>query len=744
MTFERMFLSNTVLIPLVLTVIICIILTFFPLVGTLGFEYAAVTGFVLAFVSVFISAELIDKDYKTHTAGRRLSDRISSVLLVNLVIVGAVYLIGIISSLIKGDCNIKEGSLFFLLIPVVTVFFSASLGFLTGYVFGKRGFFAGALIIIGTVIYSLWRLYSDAPLFVYNPVFGFFPGPIYDEVLPVTLTLVTYRIVTALWGMLFLLAITTANGLVYRRIGVWDLLKLIIVCGALILSYSYKHEIGFSYSRGYITERILPASIETDHFIIYYDPGSLWAEHIDLIAGDHEWRYRQLAEYLDVNSGEKIRSYVYPDTDIRKKVVGAGDTTIANPIHKEIHMVYDSFPQPILKHELTHVMAVDFGTRFLKMSPSIGLLEGLAVAADWDGDGYTRHQWAKSIIEKDMALPISDITGFGFWYAPPAISYTLMGSFSRYLIDKYGIDKFKTVYRTGDFAVYGKSLDDLASEWKTFLESVDTPPEVRAIAEARFGEPSIFGATCPRRVAALKEEGVKHFANDNYHRAGGLFEEALSYNGADPVLLNGLAYSLYYEGSYEEAARIAGSPPSIPEVDKTILENLRANALWQSGNTEQAEAAFKAIRLKFLPDDLKRELDIKISAIREGGEVEERIREFFSTRDKVRQAATLQELTILSPEYSPAYYLLGRMFFNNGDYKRASSYLTLAEYLGLQSDELSGENLRILGTSLFAVGDYGRAEEVFKTLASSGGTRSQHYALDFAQRARWAKERQLK
>lgn len=739
-----MFLSNTVLIPLVLTIIVSIILTFFPLVGALGFEYAAVTGFVLAFVSVFVSAELVDRDYKTHAAGRRLSDRISSVLLVNLVILGSVFLVGIISSLIKGDCNIKEGAVFFLLIPAVTVFFSGSLGLLTGYVFGRRGFFIGALIIIGIIIYSLWRLYSDASLFVYNPVFGFFPGPIYDEVLPVTLTLVIYRIVTVLWGMLFLLVITLANGVVYKRIGIWDFVKIFVVCWALILSYSYKHEIGFSYSRGYITERVLPASVETDHFIIYYDPGSRWAGQISLIAEDHEWRYRQLAEFLDVDSGDKIRSYVYPDTDTRKKVVGAGETTIANPIHKEIHMVYDSFPHPILKHELTHVMAGDFGTRFLKMSPSIGLLEGLAVAADWNGDGYTRHQWAKSLIEKDMAVDISDIAGFGFWYAPPAISYTLMGSFSRYLIDTYGMDKFKTVYGTGDFGVYGKSLNELAAEWQEFLEGVDTPPEARAIAEARFGEPGIFGATCPRRVAALKEEGFWHFANDNYHRAGGLFEEALSYNGVDPVLLNGLAYSRYYEGNYREAARIAGSPVSIPDVDRTILENLRGNALWQSGSTEEAEAVFNAVRRKPLPENLKRELDIKISAIREGGHPEESIREFFSTRDRVRQTAALEESTVISPEYSPAYYLLGRMFYSNGDYGRAARYLTLAEYLGLPSEELTEENLRILGISLFAVGEYGPAEEIFRTIASSGGAQSQNYALDFADRARWAKERQLK
>jgi len=66
-------------------------------------------------------------------------------------------------------------TVFFLLIPVVSVFFSSSLGLLTGYIMRRRGFIAGALILIGIFAYSLWELYSEPSLFVYNPLYGFFP-----------------------------------------------------------------------------------------------------------------------------------------------------------------------------------------------------------------------------------------------------------------------------------------------------------------------------------------------------------------------------------------------------------------------------------------------------------------------------------------------------------------------------------------------------------------------------------------
>lgn len=744
MNFERMFLSTTSLIPLALVIVISIVLTFFPLAGALGFEFSAVMGFVLSFISVFISAELMVSDYKIHSAGKRISDRVSSILLVNFVFLSVVYLIGLLSSLFKGDCFIKEGTIFFLLIPVVSVFFSASLGLLAGFITRRRGFFVGALILIGIIIYSLLKLYRDPSLFVYNPLFGFFPGPIYDEAIPVTLTLVTYRGITALWGFLFLILLTLANGFSYRRAGAWDFVKLLTVGISLFVAYSHEHEIGISYSREYITGEILPASVETDHFIIYYDPASPEAKHIGLIAGDHEWRYAELSKFLKTGPHEKILSYIYPDEETRKRVIGAGETTIANPIHKEIHLVYETFPQPVLKHELTHVMAGDFGTEILRMSPEIGLLEGLAVAADWSGDSYNPHQWSKALIRNGMAPNIEKITGFGFWYAPPALSYTLMGSFSRYLIDTYGIEKFKTVYRTGDFSVYKKSLPELVADWKKFLEGVDTPEEAFAIAKARFGAPSIFTAACPRRVAALKAEGFKYYGEDNYWKARESFSKALRYDGSDPVLLNGLAYSNYYEGDYDGAARVADSGAKLSQVDRAALENLKGNAFWQSGNKEQAENIFRSVRMNPLPGDLKREIDIKVSAIGEGDGAGESIREFFSTRDRAIQAASLSESILNSPEYPPPYYLLGRLFFNSGEYERAIPYLSMAEYLGLPSDEITDENLRILGISLFASGRYDEAAGIFTRIASGGDSEKKEYALDFLERIEWARTNRLK
>jgi len=343
-----------------------------------------------------------------------------------------------------------------------------------------------------------------------------------------------------------------------------------------------------------------------------------------------------------------------------------------------------------------------------------------------------------------MAPDIVDIAGFGFWYAPPAKSYTLMGSFSRYLIDTYGMDKFKTVYRTGNFSLYGKSLPELEADWKKFLAGLPAPAGIDELAKSRFGAPAIFTATCPRRVAALKAEGFRYYAEDNFRKARETFDEALRYDGQDPVLLNGLAYSSYYEGDYDETVKIAGQTGALTQVDRAAIENLRGNALWQKGDTEEAAGIFRRLRADTLPPDLEREIDVKLSAVGEGGTPGESVKEFFATRDRALQTVSLSESVLNTPDYAPPYYLQGRLLYNMGEYERAVPYLSMAEYLGLPSDELTRENLRILGTSLFASGRYDESDIIWSRLASDGDPESRAYARDFMERTGWVRKSRLK
>ena len=738
MRFENMLFSKSVIFSFAIVVILSIVLTFFPLLGALGFEFSTISAIVLSFLSVFISATLISSSEIKNRTRNNFLDTVGSIYIVNLLFLLSAYLIGLTSSLIKGDCFIKEGSIFFLLIPAISVFFSSTLGILAGYFFGRKGILVGLIAIFFLTVYAIWQLYHGVSIFVYNPIFGFFPGPLYDEAIPITNTLIISRLWVFLWGILLLLALRIAYGFRQTSVGVWDVLIFVAVGISIIVISINEPKIGISYTREYITDNILSGSFETDNFIIYYAPGTKEAENIMLIADDHEWRYKQLKEYLNLDSTQKIKSYIYPDVETRKKAIGAGETTIANPLHGEIHLIYDSYPHPILKHELVHVMSAEFGNDLVKISPKIGLLEGVAVAADWRGQKFTPHQWSKVMYEMDIAPEIDDIVGFGFWYAPSEISYTLMGSFSRYLIDTYGIENYKQAYKTGDFSIYEKSVEELSSEWKEYLITVEVPPETKTIAETRFSRPSIFAATCPRKIAQIKIAAYEYFNDDNYYRAKERFSDALKLNNTDPSLIRWLAYSHYYDGNYKRAKEVAGSSASSTNVQKTLLENIKGNSQWHMGGSEEALNTFNSLQNKDIPYYLSRELEIKTSAISEGGLIEENIKQFFGTRNELLQFGYLQEIISEEPTYAPAFYLMGRLLFNEGEFEKAIPNLIEANLIGLPNYKLRNENLRILGISQFAQGNYDQAIVTFNyLLLLEENEAAKAYAQDFIDRSGW-------
>jgi carbohydrate-binding DOMON domain-containing protein len=101
------------------------------------------------------------------------------------------------------------------------------------------------------------------------------------------------------------------------------------------------------------------------------------------------------------------------------------------------------------------------------------------------------------------------------------ITYQESGSFIRYLIDAYGIDKLRSLisdFDTGGdldaqaIEVYGVSLDELEEEWKEYLRKIELP-------ELSFSIPAgaalVFGMTDPEN----DDEGdgdYKYPSNENY------------------------------------------------------------------------------------------------------------------------------------------------------------------------------------------------------------------------------------
>src|SRR5690606_36972577 len=105
----------------------------------------------------------------------------------------------------------------------------------------------------------------------------------------------------------------------------------------------------------------------------------------------------------------------------------------------------------VLRHELAHVVAGEFGDPLfgvaarrvlgLPLAFNVGLIEGIAVAADWP-DHFVRpltpHQSVKAMLELGVAPPVEKLLSTGFFQFSAARSYTVAGSFLRFLLETRG------------------------------------------------------------------------------------------------------------------------------------------------------------------------------------------------------------------------------------------------------------------------------------------------------------------
>lgn len=145
-------------------------------------------------------------------------------------------------------------------------------------------------------------------------------------------------------------------------------------------------------------------------------------------------------------------------------------------------------------HEMTHLLAKR------KLNPLVPpfLAEGLTVAMDFTyrpKDAVDPHLATKGLLLLDEFRPLNELlklTRRGLtWSDQKKHFYWQGGSFVAFLIDEYGLEKFKEFYKTdyitltlrSDEAIegiYGKSIPQLEKDWTDFLESYAPGEEKRA------------------------------------------------------------------------------------------------------------------------------------------------------------------------------------------------------------------------------------------------------------------------
>ncbi|MBT9557269.1 MAG: hypothetical protein IV100_14615, partial [Myxococcales bacterium] len=376
------------------------------------------------------------------------------------------------------NCDIPGGLRHYALGPLIGAVFGTGLGLFAGSFVSRRLATAAVVVVfVGLLLSNLWHFYAEPPISAFNHFAGYWTGSVYDDTITVTPVWARFRLFTMLLG--FALVGGAACIRVFPGALGWALSGV----GPVATVIAFTSHGPFDLRREDIAAA-LGGTLETEHFILHFPKGGPVARRIEALAADHELRWAQLRDELDLAPTQKIRSFIYESETQKQELIGAGATYIAKPWSWEIHLNNLEVGAGVLKHELAHVFGAELATGLLKVPtsfvffPKMAFVEGFAVALEGSRSRLTPHQWSAAMRAQGIAPPLSTILrAEGFLGTHSGKAYTLAGSFLRFLLETRGLDRFRALYDRGDLeGTYGEDQDALIAEWERFVDDREKVP----------------------------------------------------------------------------------------------------------------------------------------------------------------------------------------------------------------------------------------------------------------------------
>ena len=217
----------------------------------------------------------------------------------------------------------------------------------------------------------------------------------------------------------------------------------------------------------------------TEHFVLHYQEGSPAEKDILEISDRKEKCFRVICDTLKVEPDYPAQYYLF--------------SSAANLNRNTDRMLYGFFHSPDMVcevysehikindyHEMTHWIAWQIGN-----PASNAIHEGTAVWFEHKFLGVDGNAWVKWFIDTGRYIKISDLMNNEYFIKKSGnVTYPLMGAFTGWLIDTYGMDKYLEFYRYRDcseglFSAYGKSLEELERLFVYFVKGYCMSDEVK-------------------------------------------------------------------------------------------------------------------------------------------------------------------------------------------------------------------------------------------------------------------------
>lgn len=516
----------------------------------LGYEFSVVNAFLF-----FVSGGIFALSYLNRNGIHISNSRIFRDLLnYAAVIVIIPFIIINIKTIFGMGCSFVSGLLLYFVISLPSIIIGIVTGSIAYFMVNKFRYVFFFMITILILLLPVIEIYFYPQIYFYNPIVAYFPGSIYDEAINVSLKLLVYRLINLVyfgfigWGIYKIITL--------KYIGGKASIAAIIIFPALTFFF-ISPKLGFSTDI-HEMKTYLNNSVTTEHFIIHY-PDNYNRTEIEILALTHEYYYEHLSKYLQTIPQQKINTFIFESDQQKKVLFGSANADVAKPWLYQAYLSYDRYPAT-LQHELAHCFSAEFGTGAFKLAhwfnPS--LIEGIASASDPFYDDNFITYMAALAYQNGFRIELNRLFDkLNFFGQTASISYIYSGAFTLYLIETYGIDKYKSLYSNLNFKmVYQKNIDELELEFINYIKLLEAGS--RGKANFYFGRKSIIYKTCPRYIAVKNEEAWLFYNSDHLDEARLLFEESLSY-GENYSAILGLSYVYSKSKMLNEAISIIES-----------------------------------------------------------------------------------------------------------------------------------------------------------------------------------------
>jgi len=532
---------------IVITVIFTIIGQIVPLINILNFEFSFVFSIIL-FIAFGILTIYFLRKFKTFgmlPAIIRIKYKIYLTLLLIPII------ISIISNLFFQLCPFGDGIIYYLVIVLPASYFGLVTGAFSFWANNKYSYLIFIMIFVLFSFVPIIEFYIYPQVYFFNIIVGFIPGTIYDEEILLSGKLILYRIIHLVLFSILLFSITKVGTIFEKN---RRLLKLSTFLGA-VLFFLLKPYLGFAITKYDLYNNLKMSALSTIYEIRYTD--NITYENAQFIGLEHFYYMYEIERKTKLSTPKNLITYIFKDANQKGTLFGSKAANVAKPWMNQIFLDYNSL-ENTLEHELIHIYASEIGSTIFKIAGgfNMAMLEGYAMAIEENYSGYDIHYMASLAKASGYNFNISKLfKKFNFFRQNSTLSYISAGSFIKFLIEKYGIEKVNIAYNDLDFEKhFGKKLENLEEDYNQYLKSLNYSINKHS-ANLFFGRNPITKKVCPRSVANELNFAWKLFNEQNYYSSMIHFNLIFQYSNSYTALL-GLIYSNNKLGFYSKSLEL--------------------------------------------------------------------------------------------------------------------------------------------------------------------------------------------